>query len=307
MKTLFFKILSFVVIATVLSSCMTTHSYIGNYKQLTNDGETDVCKYSKVRQHYVLGGLVELERRQPEIPPTKNCDVKTQITALDALVNSFTFGIFEQKTIKVYGVASECNMPEKVKEEDEDDEPEPIIDSGLQLEAEMMTAFLVSYKLDPHWSFGLGYGMGSFRSYDEGSVVFPDGIFHRFFINGQYRFSDGKVSPTVRVKSGMQFLDGKDRLLHYKYGLKDLYNRTSFFIMPTVGVSVRLGGNTYLSFNGGYNLAGKLSPKEETVDGYELPKIKVSNAICFINCTHTFRFGQGLHEKARKLINRESN
>lgn len=294
MKTLFFKILSLVVIAALLSSCSTTHTYIGNYKYLTQDGDTNVCMFSKARQHYVLGGLVELEHRQPEIPPTKNCDIKTQTTALDALVNGFTFGIFEQKTIKVYGVASECNMPEKVY---------PVIENGLQLEAEAGShyAVIVSYKYKK-----LDVGVG-FSPY--GQISYKDSHYHsryydskldcsQFFLKGQWRFMNRNVSPVLGGKIGYQ---------NYYESFLDC--KSSIFYAIYTGVTVRIAGVHHLTMNTGFRMTPKLSLKDENFSEVKLETRSTPYVV--FNYTRTFGFGQGLHEKAmekaRKLMNRENN
>lgn len=233
----------------------------------------------------------------------------------------------------------------------------PIVDNGLQIETEIYnfgSSVAASYKLNPHLSFGVGYGYAIFsdKGYNEGSfggIFYQDNsdvgdiegcLLTRLFLTGQYRLLNKRVSPIIGANGGFQTVHHNDISATYvwyckeddKWGTSysseasDYYRKRSLFFSPFFGVSCRLRGNNYLSLKMSYVFADKLNPKNDTFSyenrysyydyHYENchfeEKLKVGgNTMVMINYTHTFNFGQGLHEKAmekaRKLMNRESN
>lgn len=87
------KVFFVVICAFLLSSCMTTHNYVGKYQEMTDFGRTNDTLYDKTKQCYVIGGLVPLGQKRVKTPQT-NCDVKTQMTFIDGLVSGCTGGFF---------------------------------------------------------------------------------------------------------------------------------------------------------------------------------------------------------------------
>lgn len=165
--------------------------------------------------------------------------------------------------------------------------PNPIWDSGLEigLEAsgisEYGAALLLGYKWSPRLSFALGIGgshmqttlegVSSTTYYSEsdcsGEVVAEDirdydedYDFYRLnvFLRGQYRLSDRKFSPIGSIDIGYTKAITDDT----PYINNELYNDDKYeykpngiFIRPAVGVSLRMGSNSYLQLLAGYNFA----------------------------------------------------
>ncbi len=87
-----------VIIASLsLSSCMTTKTSVGEYKQQTGNEYT----YAKGKQLWVFWGLVPLGRTDVATPPDGNCEVITKLKFGDFLISGLTAGILTSQTIKV--------------------------------------------------------------------------------------------------------------------------------------------------------------------------------------------------------------
>ena len=152
---------------------------------------------------------------------------------------------------------------------------------------------VISYKVNPNLSVGAGIGIGEGTNHyriksdaeytltchdePEKSIMLnwkADWIYYRvsgtgrgrptrFFVRGEYRLSSKRFSPFASVELG--FLTEKLRVgrPEYRsgyYGYGRYYDdiETRFFtidIAPAVGMSLRVGSNSYLSLKCQYNLA----------------------------------------------------
>ncbi len=98
-KKLFFVIA--VTSALLLSSCMSTKTQVGRYREIVKVENKDTYNYSKGKQVYFLWGFFPMGRTQVATPEHGNCQIKTRHGALDMLVTVLTGGIFSMQTIKV--------------------------------------------------------------------------------------------------------------------------------------------------------------------------------------------------------------
>ena len=91
------KVIIMILVATMLSSCMTTRTSMNRYKETS--GQT--YKYSKGKQLYLFWGLVPISRTSVSTPVGEPCQVRTSFRFIDAVLSSITGGIFSMQTIKV--------------------------------------------------------------------------------------------------------------------------------------------------------------------------------------------------------------
>lgn len=191
----------------------------------------------------------------------------------------------------------------------------PTRDHGLQLSVEghMMNPWnyfaekgsghasldiVPTYKLNSHLSLGIGYGIGMADleyyndSYGYGTQA-DAGTYHKFFLRGQFRLNDKKISPMAAVdlgikkyvESGYTWEGFDDYLLKVK--------KSTLFIDPSVGVSIRTTNNSYLDMKLGYHITGKYLKAEGKPGNDEKPyDIGTSSGILIsIGWTHTFKWG----------------
>jgi hypothetical protein len=97
-----FKSLTLIVLLaftalTLLSSCMTTMTNVGAYKETSGTEQV----YAKGQQVWLLWGLFPLDRKNVDTPKDGNCQVKTRLTFVDYLITGLTFGIVRTQTITV--------------------------------------------------------------------------------------------------------------------------------------------------------------------------------------------------------------
>jgi len=97
LKSLATPILFAVVLAVSLSSCMTTKTNVGAYRD-TQGKETT---YAKGKQLWLFWGLVPLGQTSVNTPADGNCQVVTRLNFGDFLISGLTGGIIESYTIKV--------------------------------------------------------------------------------------------------------------------------------------------------------------------------------------------------------------
>lgn len=90
-----------VIAAATLSSCYSTKTSVGTYREQVKVEKTDTYNYSKGKQAYLFWGFIPLGRTQVATPQHGNCQVKTRQGFLDALVTLLTGGVFSMQTIKV--------------------------------------------------------------------------------------------------------------------------------------------------------------------------------------------------------------
>lgn len=90
-------LLSAILISAFLTSCMTTRTNVGAYKEQTGNTYT----YSKAKQIWLFWGLIPIGRTNTSTPTTGNCQVVTKFNLFDVLISSCTGGILTTETIKV--------------------------------------------------------------------------------------------------------------------------------------------------------------------------------------------------------------
>jgi len=80
-----------------LNSCYVNRTTIGDGPM----GKIDGVKFSKVKQMYLVWGLIPLGHSQPVLPQQCGYQVKSCFNFWDALVSSITGGIFSMRTVKI--------------------------------------------------------------------------------------------------------------------------------------------------------------------------------------------------------------
>lgn len=95
MKT---KLLILAMTLTIcFSSCMTTRTYVGAYKETEGTEYT----YSKGKQMWILWGIIPMGRTHVATPVNGNCEVATKLNFADGLISLLTAGIVSSYTIKI--------------------------------------------------------------------------------------------------------------------------------------------------------------------------------------------------------------
>lgn len=91
------RLLILLVISTLVSSCMTTKTCVGEFK------ETQAMQYTyaKGKQFYAFWGLIPIGRTNVNTPGDGNCEVITRFNFGDILINSLTLGVINSYSIKV--------------------------------------------------------------------------------------------------------------------------------------------------------------------------------------------------------------
>jgi len=121
MKFLFLSVL----ILSAVSSCMTTKTNVGSYRETQGEEYT----YAKGKQMWLFWGLIPLGRTSVSTPADGNCQVITRYNAGDAIISSLTGGIFTTHTIKIKAkrpASSKSTSSEAPKEK------KPLIDNFNQ-------------------------------------------------------------------------------------------------------------------------------------------------------------------------------
>ena len=90
------KLLTVILAASLLSSCMVTRTNVGDFKEQAGDTYT----YSKGKQFYLLG-VWRIGHVDMKTPSSKDCQITTRINVMDAIVTTLTAGIISSQTIKV--------------------------------------------------------------------------------------------------------------------------------------------------------------------------------------------------------------
>ncbi len=85
------------LISSTLSSCLTTKTSVGAYKETQGVEHT----YAKGKQVWLFWGILPLSRTNVNTPSDGNCQVVTRFTIGDFLVSGLTLGIVTTYTIKV--------------------------------------------------------------------------------------------------------------------------------------------------------------------------------------------------------------
>lgn len=100
------KLIIMILVASMLSSCMTTKTNVNRYKETAGQE----YKYSKGKQLYLFWGLVPLGRTSVATPVGDPCQVRTSYRFSDLLLTSVTCGVISMQTIKVMAKHSATNQ-----------------------------------------------------------------------------------------------------------------------------------------------------------------------------------------------------
>lgn len=98
MKIYILYFISFLIFISIFSSCMTTKTSVGEYKQ--QDG--DVYTYAKAKQIWLFWGIVPIGRTDVATPTDGNCEIVTRKNVADVIITVLTVGIVTTHTIKVH-------------------------------------------------------------------------------------------------------------------------------------------------------------------------------------------------------------
>ena len=97
LKSITASLLVVLFMSFLLSSCMTTKTSVGAFKETTGQDYT----YAKGKQFWLFWGLVPLSRTNVNTPGDGNCEVVTQFNFGDFLITGLTAGIVTSYSIKV--------------------------------------------------------------------------------------------------------------------------------------------------------------------------------------------------------------
>lgn len=89
-------LLSFAIAAT-FTSCMTTKTNVGAYRETQGSEYT----FAKGKQIWLFGGLIPIGRTSVSTPGDGNCQVITKFNLGDFLISGLTGGLITTQTIKV--------------------------------------------------------------------------------------------------------------------------------------------------------------------------------------------------------------
>ena len=169
---------------------------------------------------------------------------------------------------------------------------------------------VITYKMSPQLSFGLGYGASYFRAAmiesDPIDAHYPNTVkmlHHSIFARGQWKFFDRKFTPLVNVDLGYRKYSYPDDVLkpyYYWRGDEQLDEAPggAFFFKPSVGFSVRTTNNSYFDFKVGYNCCGKIKGKDFEVFDRRISRdeftvscheVKTSGLFFSLGFTHTLK------------------
>ncbi|PZF74659.1 hypothetical protein [Taibaiella soli] len=90
-------VIAFSVIISCFTSCMTTKTNVGNYREAAGTNYT----YSKGKQFWLFWGVLPVGRTNVNTPKDGNCQVVTRFNVGDVLITGVTAGIVSSYTIKV--------------------------------------------------------------------------------------------------------------------------------------------------------------------------------------------------------------
>jgi hypothetical protein len=96
-KTLFAIGLIALTLCFSMSSCWTTKTNVGAYRET----QGEVYTYAKGKQVWLFWGIIPLGRTDVNTPSDGNCQVITRRTFGDVLVSFFTLGLVSTYTIKI--------------------------------------------------------------------------------------------------------------------------------------------------------------------------------------------------------------
>ncbi len=91
------KNLIFCLLLLITTSCMTTKTNVGAYRET----EGKECTYAKGKQMWILWGIIPVGRTSVNTPQDGNCQVITRFNVTDTIIMFLTGGIVSTYTIKV--------------------------------------------------------------------------------------------------------------------------------------------------------------------------------------------------------------
>ncbi|MBE7510420.1 MAG: hypothetical protein HS118_09520 [Bacteroidia bacterium] len=97
MKKITIYFLFAVILTTALTSCMTTKTSVGAFRETQGSEYT----YAKGKQFWLFWGILPLGRTNVNTPGDGNCEVITRFNIGDALISGLTGGIVTSYSIKV--------------------------------------------------------------------------------------------------------------------------------------------------------------------------------------------------------------
>jgi hypothetical protein len=97
LKSITIYLLFAVVLTSTLTSCMTTKTSVGAYRETQGSEYT----YAKGKQFWLFWGILPLGRTNVNTPGDGNCEVITRFNIGDALISGLTGGIVTSYSIKV--------------------------------------------------------------------------------------------------------------------------------------------------------------------------------------------------------------
>jgi hypothetical protein len=101
MKSIKFSVL--LLSFMTLTSCMTTKTSVGTYKEEQGKEYT----YDKGKQFWLFWGLVPLGRTNVSTPTDGSCQITTKFRGIDVVISTLTGGIVTCYSIKVEDKKSE--------------------------------------------------------------------------------------------------------------------------------------------------------------------------------------------------------
>ena len=96
-KTKLFGFAIAICIALFMSSCMTTKTSVGAFRETQGSKYT----YAKGKQFWLFWGILPIGRTNVNTPGDGNCEVITRFNVADALISGLTGGILTSYSIKV--------------------------------------------------------------------------------------------------------------------------------------------------------------------------------------------------------------
>jgi len=83
--------------AAILTSCMTTKTQVGTFKEQTGKEYT----YDKVKQVWLFWGILPVGRSSANTPASGNCEITTKLKFVDMLIFTCTGGIVSTYSVRV--------------------------------------------------------------------------------------------------------------------------------------------------------------------------------------------------------------
>ncbi len=91
------KTILILTIALSATSCMTTKTNCGNYREAEGSEYT----YSKAKQAWLFWGLLPIGRTHTATPSDGSCQVITRFNFVDVVISGITGGVIMTETVKV--------------------------------------------------------------------------------------------------------------------------------------------------------------------------------------------------------------